>query len=110
MASQLAEANERVAEKHLSFLENIEMGTVEQQMIERMQRLAGIETREMRIRKTETELEQLRAEANQDEVVDTIYDPTKDIQTSVYKAEQPVLPSKPRKNIWNYIKSLVNEL
>jgi hypothetical protein len=111
MAEQLAAANERVAEKHLSLLDNIEIGTVDQQMIERMQRLAGIETREMRIRKTEAELEQLRAEANQDEAIDdTIYDPTKDIQTSLYEAEQPVLPSKQRKNIWDQIKSIINEL
>jgi len=112
MASQLAEANERVAEKHLSLLENIEIGTVEQQMIERMQRLAGIETREMRIRKTEAELEQLRAEISREEEIAAEIETQRellkgDICSSVYEAEQPVVPSKPRKNIWNQIKSLI---
>jgi hypothetical protein len=112
MASQLAEANERVAEKHLSLLENIEMGTVEQQMIERMQRLAGIETREMRIRKTEAELEQLRTEISREEEIAAEIETQrgflkKDICSSAYEAEQPVVPSKQRKNIWNQIKSLI---
>ena len=112
MAEQLAEANERVAEKHLSLLENIEIGTVEQRMIERMQRLAGIETREMRIRKTEAELEQLRAEISREEEIAAEIETQRellkgDICSSVYEAEQPVVPSKPRKNIWNQIKSLI---
>jgi hypothetical protein len=99
MAEQLAEANERVAQKHLSLLENIEIGTVDQQMIERMQRLAGIETREMRIRKTEAELEQLRAEISREEEIaaeiETQREALKeDICSSVYEAEQPVVPSK----------------
>jgi hypothetical protein len=112
MAEQLAAANERVAQKHLSLLDNIELGTVEQQMIERMQRLAGIETREMRIRKTEAELEQLRAEISREEEIAAEIESQRealkgDICSSVYEAEQPVVPSKPRKNIWNQIKSLI---
>ena len=107
MASQLAEANERVAEKHLSLLDNIELGTLDNDMKIKMQMLAGIKTTQMQIQELEADLERLRAEASQDEVVDTIYDPTKDIQTSLYEAEQPVVPSKPRKNIWNQIKSLI---
>jgi hypothetical protein len=108
MAEQLAAANERVAEKHLSLLENIEIGTVDQRMVERMQRLAGIETREMRIRKTEAELEQLRAEISREEEIATEIELQRealkgDICSSVYEAEQPVVHSK--HNWINKIKS-----
>jgi hypothetical protein len=111
MAEQLAAANERVAEKHLSLLENIEMGTVEQRMIERMQALAGIETREMRIKRTEAELEQLRTEIRREEEIaaeiETQREALKgDIHSSAYEAEQPVVSSKQQKNIWEQIKSL----
>jgi hypothetical protein len=108
MAEQLAAANERVAEKHLSLLENIEMGTVEQQMIERMQKLAGIETREMRIKRTEAELEQLRTEIRREEEIAADIEAQRealkgDIHSSVYEAEQPVVHSQ--HNWINKIKS-----
>jgi len=104
MAEQLAEANERVAEKHLSLLENIELGTLDNDMKIKMQMLAGIKTTQMQIQELEADLERLRLEANQDEVIDdTIYDPTKDIQTSLHEAEQPVVHSK--HNWINKIKS-----
>jgi hypothetical protein len=107
MASQLAEANERVAQKHLSLLDNIEIGTLDNDIKIKMQMLAGIKTTKQQIQELEADIERLRAEANQDEVVDTIYDPTKDIQTSLYEAEQPVVHFKQRKNIWDTIKSLI---
>jgi hypothetical protein len=108
MAEQMAEANERVAEKYNSLLENIELGTVEQRLVDRMQQLAGIETRESRLAKLDAEMARLRNEPLT-EVADDTYDYTKDIQSSLYEpemAEQPVLPSTPKINIWEQIKSL----
>lgn len=111
MASRMAEANERVAEKHLSLLDNIELGTVEQQMIERMQRLAGIETREMRIKRTEAELEQLREEINRETEIAAELEAQRellkgDICSSVYEAEQPVV----HLSLWNKIKNTGKKL
>jgi len=111
IAEQLAAANERVAEKHLSLLDNIELGTVEQQMIERMQRLAGIETREMRIKRTEAELEQLRAEINRETEIAAELEAQRellkgDICSSVYEAEQPVV----HLSLWNKIKNTGKKL
>jgi hypothetical protein len=111
MAEQLAAANERVAEKHLSLLDNIELGTVEQQMIERMQRLAGIETREMRIKRTEAELEQLREEINRETEIAAELEAQRellkgDICSSVYEAEQPVV----HLSLWNKIKNTGKKL
>jgi len=66
MGAQLAEANERVAEKHLSLLENIEMGTLDDNIIRRMQMMAGIKNTKQQIQQLETEIEQLRAKDNQE--------------------------------------------
>jgi hypothetical protein len=112
MASQLAEANERVAEKHLSFLENIEMGTLGIDAIQRMQRLAGVETLEQRLARLDAERERMISDARQsdDEAAEQWKAERKALTEEINVAEQPVVPSKQRKNIWNYIKSLVNEL
>jgi hypothetical protein len=112
LQEQLASISQRNEEqRRLShdeqLLRSIEVGDLEENVIAKMQKLAGIESREMRIKRTEVELAQLIAEANQDEVIDDTYDPTKDNQNSVYEAEQPVLPSKQRKNIWDQIKSII---
>lgn len=66
MGAQLAAANERVAEKHLSLLENIEMGTLDDNIIRRMQMMAGIKNTKQQIQQLETEIEQLRAKDNQE--------------------------------------------
>ena len=106
-------------EKHLSLLENIEMGTVEQHMIDRMQKLAGIDTREMRIKRTEAELEQLRTEISREKEIAAEIEIQRellkgDIHSSVYEAEQPVV----HLSLWNKItntgrrsgKSFINKL
>jgi capsule polysaccharide export protein KpsE/RkpR len=67
MGAQLAAANERVAERQLSLLENIELGTLDSNIISRMQLLAGIKTTKQQIQQLETEIEQLRVEVNQEE-------------------------------------------
>jgi hypothetical protein len=109
MASQLAEANERVAEKHLSFLENIEMGTLGIDAIQRMQRLAGVETLEQRLARLDAERERMISDARRsdDDAAEQWRAERKVLTEEINVAEQLVVPSKPRKNIWNYIKSLI---
>jgi hypothetical protein len=109
MASQLAEANERVAEKHLSFLENIEMGTLGIDAIQRMQRLAGVETLEQRLARLDAERERMISDARRsdDDAAEQWRAERKVLTEEINVAEQPVVPSKQRKNIWNYIKSLI---
>jgi len=112
MASRMAEANERVAEKHLSLLDNIELGTVEQQMIERMQRLAGIETTDQRLARLDAERERIIADArrSEDEAAAELESQRKflkqDICSSVYEAEQPVV----HLSLWNKIKNTGKKL
>ena len=66
VAGRLAIANELVAEKHLSLLENIEMGTLDDEIIRKMQMMAGIKNTKQQIQQLETEIEQLRAKDNQE--------------------------------------------
>jgi hypothetical protein len=65
----MAEANERVAEKHLSLLDNIELGTLDNDMKIKMQMLAGIKTTKQQIQELEADIERLRSEEAQPEVV-----------------------------------------
>ena len=110
MAEQLAEANERVAEKHLSLLDNIELGTVEQQIIDRMQRLAGIQTREQRLAELDAERARIEQQArrNGEEAAEQARIEREALleQINIDMAEQPVVPSTPKLNIWKQIKSL----
>jgi hypothetical protein len=69
IGAQLAEANERVAKKHLSLLDNIELGTLHNDIKRKMQRLAGIKTNQQRIQEMDAEIERLRSEEAQPEVV-----------------------------------------
>jgi molecular chaperone GrpE (heat shock protein) len=69
MGAQLAAANERVAEKHLSLLDNIELGTLDNDMKIKMQMLAGIKTTKQQIQELEADIERLRSEEAQPEVV-----------------------------------------
>jgi len=69
MASRMAEANERVAEKHLSLLDNIELGTLDNDMKIKMQMLAGIKTTQQRIQEMDDHIKRLRSEEAQPEVV-----------------------------------------
>ena len=69
MAEQLASANERVAQKHLSLLDNIELGTLGNDMKLKMQMLAGIKTTKQQIQELEADIERLRSEEAQPEVV-----------------------------------------
>ena len=69
MASRMAEANERVAEKHLSLLDNIELGTLDNDMKIKMQMLAGIKTNQQRIQEMDDHIKRLRSEEAQPEVV-----------------------------------------
>ena len=69
MGAQLAAANERVAEKHLSLLDNIELGTLDNDMKLKMQMLAGIKTTAQRIQEMDDEIKRLRSEEAQPEVV-----------------------------------------
>ena len=69
MAEQMAEANERVAQKHLSLLDNIELGTLDNDMKLKMQMLAGIKTTQQRIQEMDAEIKRLRSEEAQPEVV-----------------------------------------
>jgi hypothetical protein len=96
MAEQLAEANERVAEKHLSFLENIEMGTLGIDAIQRMQRLAGVETLEQRLARLDAERERMISDARRtdDEAAEQWKAERKALTEEVNVAEQPVVPSK----------------
>jgi hypothetical protein len=69
MASRMAEANERVAEKHLSLLDNIELGTLDNDIKIKMQMLAGIKTNQQRIQEMDDHIKRLRSEEAQPEVV-----------------------------------------
>jgi hypothetical protein len=69
MASQMAEANERVAQKHLSLLDNIELGTLDNDIKLKMQMLAGIKTNQQRIQEMDDHIKRLRSEEAQPEVV-----------------------------------------
>ena len=69
MAEQMAEANERVAQKHQSLLDNIELGTLDNDMKLKMQMLAGIKTTAQRIQEMDDEIKRLRSEEAQPEVV-----------------------------------------
>jgi hypothetical protein len=69
MASRMAEANERVAQKHQSLLDNIELGTLGNDAKIRMQMLAGIKTNQQIIQELEADIERLRSEEAQPEVV-----------------------------------------
>ena len=108
MGAQLAEANERVAQKHLSMLENIEMGTLGMDTIQKMQRLAGIETLEQRLARLDAEREQMIADARRADDAAAEQDRLQreflkqDIYSSVYEAEQPVV----HLSLWNKIKNI----
>jgi len=108
MASQLAEANERVAEKHLTFLENIEMGTLGIDTIQKMQRLAGIETLEQRLARLDAEREQMIANARRadDEAAEQWRAERKALLEEVNEAEQPVV----HLSLWNKIKNTGKKL
>lgn len=112
MAEQLAAANERVVEERRSFLENIELGTIDQQMIERMQRLAGIETTDQRLARLDAERERIIADARRSEYEAAAELESqrkflkKDICSSVYEAEQPVV----HLSLWNKIKNTGKKL
>jgi hypothetical protein len=69
IGAQLAEANERVAKKHLLLLDNIELGTLHNDIKRKMQMLAGIKTNQQRIQEMDAEIERLRSEEAQPEVV-----------------------------------------
>ena len=69
MAEQMVTANERVAQKYLSLLDNIELGTLDNDTKIKMQMLAGIKTTKQQIQQLEAEIEQLRSEEAQPEVV-----------------------------------------
>jgi hypothetical protein len=69
MASRMAEANERVAQKHLSLLDNIELGTLHNDIKLKMQMLAGIKTNQQRIQEMDDHIKRLRSEEAQPEVV-----------------------------------------
>ena len=86
MGAQLAAANERVAERQLSLLENIELGTLNSNIISRMQLLAGIKTTKQQIQQLETEIEQLKTEVNQE--------------------EQEAQPENVHLSLWNKIKNI----
>jgi hypothetical protein len=108
MGAQLAEANEHVAQKHLSMLENIEMGTLGMDIIQKMQRLAGIETLEQRLARLDAEREQMIADARRADDDAAEQDRLQreflkqDIYSSVYEAEQPVV----HLSLWNKIKNI----
>jgi hypothetical protein len=108
MASQLAAANERVAEKHLSMLENIEMGTLGMDAIQRMQRLAGIETLEQRLARVDAERERMISEARRtdDEAAEQWRAERKALTEEVNVAEQPVV----HLSLWNKIKNIWKKL
>jgi hypothetical protein len=112
VAGRLAIANELVAEKHLSMLENIELGTLGMDAIQRMQRLAGVETLEQRLARVDAERERMISEARRTDDEAAEQDRLqreflkKDIGSSVYEAEQPVVHS----SIWNKIKNTGQKL
>ena len=104
IGAQLAEANERVAQKHLSMLENIEMGTLGMDTIQKMQRLAGIETLEQRLARLDTEREQMIADARRvdDAAAEQWKAEQKALTEEVNMAEQPVV----HLSLWNKIKNI----
>ena len=108
MAEQLAEANERVAKKRLTLLDNIELGTIDQQMVERMQRLAGIETRDQRLARLDAERERIIADARRvdDEDAEQWRAERKSLLEEVNVAEQPVV----HLSLWNKIKNTGKKL
>ena len=108
MASHMTEANERVAEKHLSMLENIEMGTLGMDAIQRMQRLAGIETLEQRLARVDAERERMISEARRtdDEDAEQWRAERKALLEEVSVAEQPVV----HLSLWNKIKNIWKKL
>ena len=108
MGAQLAEANERVAEKHLSMLENIELGTLGMDTIQKMQRLAGIETLEQRLARLDNEREQIIANARRsdDEDAEQWRAERKALLEEVNVAEQPVV----HLSLWNKIKNIWKKL
>jgi hypothetical protein len=69
MASRMAEANERVAQKHQSLLDNIELGTLDNDIKIKMQMLAGIKNTKQQIQELEADINRLRSEEAQPEVV-----------------------------------------
>ena len=108
IGAQLAEANERVAQKHLSMLENIEMGTLGMDIIQKMQRLAGIETLEQRLARLDTEREQMIADARRvdDAAAEQWKAERKALTEEVNVAEQPVV----HLSLWNKIKNIWKKL
>jgi hypothetical protein len=110
MGAQLAEANERVAQKHLSMLENIEMGTLGMDTIQKMQRLAGIETLEQRLARLDAERARIEQQARQngEEAAEQARIEREALleQINIDMAEQPVVPSTSKLNIWKQIKLL----
>lgn len=90
VAGRLAIANELVAERQLSLLENIELGTLDSNIISRMQLLAGIKTTKQQIQQLETEIEQLKTEVNQE--------------------EQEAQPENVHLSLWNKIKNTGTKL
>jgi hypothetical protein len=108
MGAQLAAANERVAEKHLTFLENIEMGTLGIDTIQKMQRLAGIETLEQRLARLDNEREQIIANARRadNEDAEQWRAERKALLEEVNEAEQPVV----HLSLWNKIKNTGKKL
>jgi hypothetical protein len=110
MASHLAAANERVAEKHLSLLDNIELGTLDNDIIQKMQRLAGIETEtvEQRLARLDAEREQIIADARRvdDEDAEQWRVERKALLEEVSVAEQPVV----HLSLWNKIKNTGKKL
>ena len=108
IGAQLAEANERVAQKHLSMLENIEMGTLGMDIIQKMQRLAGIETLEQRLARLDTEREQMIADARRvdDAAAEQWKAERKALTEEANVAEQPVV----HLSLWNKIKNIGQKL
>jgi hypothetical protein len=108
MGAQLAAANERVAEKHLSMLENIELGTLGMDTIQKMQRLAGIETLEQRLARLDNEREQIIANARRadNEDAEQWKAERKALTEEINVAEQPVV----HLSLWNKIKNIWKKL
>jgi len=112
MASRVAEANERVVEERRSFLDHIELGELDNDVIAKMQRLAGIETTDQRLARLDAERERIIADARRvdDEAAAELESQReflkKDIYSSVYEAEQPVV----HLSLWNKIKNTGKKL
>ena len=90
--AHLERTSERVVEERAqqSLLTDIEMGTLNNDMILKMQALAGIKNTRQQIQALETEIEQIRAKIREEEP----------------EAEQPIIPSE-SKSVWKRIKSLI---